>query len=108
MFNTNKITEARKKRKQIKKDHFVTLTAEAIENGKYKFEYGYNSNAEFEEIIEVIDEINKSLASEKLILTASSIPGRACEIKVEGQSIGRFENCCVIFIEKGEKVKVKI
>ena len=90
------IKEARQKTKQTKRNHFVTLITDSITDGSYQFFYGYNSEEEFKEIIEVIDDINKELSSDKLMLTVATRAEQPITITVGDKEIGKFVCYCLV------------
>ena len=98
MSDIGSIKEARAKSKQLKRDHIIERVANAITNGNYEFCFGYGSESDLTETIDVLDEINKELKEEKLVLSINSKEPKAINIKQDGKLLFTFAYTCWIKI----------
>ena len=99
----DEVKKARDEKKQIKRNHLVEATIDAIKNGSYKFVYGFNSDEDYQELIEVMDQLNTELKNDKIMLIIKTKPAlvtcAAYEIKVAGKSIGKFNSFIQINVD---------
>ena len=95
------IKEARNQEKAKKKENFTKAIVAAIKNGSYEFTYGYNSQEDFQEIEEVIADLNKELEEDKFVLKIKSKMNRPAtySIYIEGRYIGSFLNTIQVSID---------
>ena len=88
------VKKVRDERKQVKRNHLLEATVHAIKKGTYKFNYGFNSDEDYQELIEVVDELNKELKDDKFVLIVSQQPSTrnfaGYEITIADKSIGKF------------------
>jgi len=93
------LKEAREKTKAIKRDHLSKLAIEAINNGSYKFFYGFNSSEELQEIKEVIEEMNKELEQDKFVVRVVSTSAGYTRVHYKKECLGNFDYSVLIAID---------
>ena len=100
----DEVKKARNETKAEKREQLLENTIYTIKNGTYKFFFGVNSSEEFQELKEVIAEINEELKEDKMMLRLSSeklgekrFPGY--EIYSCGSMIGKFYYCVQVEVD---------
>ena len=96
------IKEAREKAKALKREHLSKLAVEAVENGTYKFYYGYNSSEELQEVKEVVEEMNKELAQDKFevrIISTYQASAGSGKIMYKKEVLGNFDYYILLGID---------
>ena len=98
MSDISSIKEARAKSKQLKRDFIIEKVAYAISNGNYEFCFGYSSESDLTETLDVVNEINKELKEEKMVLTIGSKEPKAVNMMKDGKVLFSFAYTCWVKI----------
>ena len=64
----DEVKKTRDESKAAKRNQLLESTIYVIKNGTYKFNFGVNSAEEFQELKEVISELNEELKEDKFVL----------------------------------------
>lgn len=99
----DEVKEARQAKKDLKRKHILASTVYTIKQGTYKFNYGYNSDEDLQEIKEVVAELNEELKEDKFVLKLVPTNCRQTfygyEIYVASSSIGKFHYYIEVLVD---------
>lgn len=84
------LKETRDERKKLKTEHLVALAKDSINNGTYRFFYGYNSGEDLQEVEEVLSDINKELKQYKFVIKIASKFNASIKVSLKGKDFGVF------------------
>ena len=97
------IGNARRERKAKKREDLEKNIIYSINNGMYRFGYGFNSEEEYQELEEVISELNAELAQEEIVLSMAEKSRESFmgyRTYIEGKEAFKSNYSVIILIDK--------